>query len=198
MIEPLERRELLSPLFSSGNNFSVSEANTNGVTGPSSSATPYLTSTNPNVQFTSIMTVGDAVSGYRMVGIPDGMGAYDNNDGTFTLLLNHELNNTVGINRAHGQKGSFVSRWVINKSTLQVVSIQDLLQNGTSVFLSNNNQSMNTVHSGYLAAATTIISRLCSADLAAPTAYQWTDTGTGTVYGTSARIFQSGEESSGS
>ena len=196
MIEPLERRELLSPLFSSGNSFSVSEANTNGVTGPSTSTTPYLTSTNSDVQFTSILTVGDTIGGYRMVGIPDGMGAFDNGDGTFTLLLNHELNNTVGVARAHGQKGSFVSRWVIDSTTLQVVSIQDFLGNGTSIFLSNNDPANGTAHTAYLAAASTVISRLCSADLAPVSAYQW-DNGVGTVFGTSARIFQSGEESGG-
>lgn len=183
-------------VITSGATASATEANTNGVTGPSSSATPYLTATNPDVQFTSIFTVGDSVGGYRMVGIPDGMGAFDNGDGTFTLLLNHELNNTVGVARAHGQKGSFVSRWVINSSTLQVVSIQDFLADGTSVFLSNNDQTNGTVHSAYLAAATTLISRLCSADLAAPSAYFYND-GT-TSYGTTARIFQAGEESSGS
>ena len=185
------------PIFTSGPSFTVKEANTLGVTGPQSSASPYLTSRDSGVQFTSILTVGDTVSGYRMVGIPDGMGAYDNNDGTFTLLMNHEIIHTLGVARAHGQKGSFVSSWVVNKYTLQVVSIQDFLQNNTSVYLSDYNQTTGTVHSGYLAAATTIISRLCPADLAAPTAYQWTDSGTGTVYGTAARIFQSGEESGG-
>jgi hypothetical protein len=42
--------------------------------------------------------VGDSVNDkpestlpYRMVGIPDGMGAFDNHDGTFTLLMNHEV-----------------------------------------------------------------------------------------------------------
>lgn len=65
-----------APNITSGNAFSVTEANTNGVQGTQSSATPYLTSRDANVQFTSILTVGDAVSGYRMVGIPDGMGTY--------------------------------------------------------------------------------------------------------------------------
>jgi VCBS repeat-containing protein len=187
-----------SPTIVSGSAYSVTESNTIGIQGGQSSATPYLTSRDPNVQFTSILTVGDAVNGYQMVGIPDGMGAYDNSDGTFTLLLNHEIVHTAGIARAHGQPGAFVSKWVINKSTLQVVSIQDFLQNGTSVYLSNNNPSAATSHSAYLAAATTLISRLCSADLAMPSAYQWTEPGTGTVYGTSSRIFQSGEESGGS
>jgi hypothetical protein len=194
-----------APVFTSATAFAIEEANTLGVTGPSSSATPYLTSTNPNVQFTSIMTVGDAINGYRMVGIPDGMGAFDNGDGTLTLLVNHELGGTIsgagaatpaGVIRAHGSPGSFVSRWVIDKSTLEVVSIQDFLANGTSVYLSNNNPSAGTAHTAYLAAATTVISRLCSADLAPVSAYQWDD-GMGTVYGTSSRIFQSGEESGG-
>jgi hypothetical protein len=38
----------------------------------------------PGIGTTSILTVGDSVGGYRMVGIPDGLGAYDNGDGTFT------------------------------------------------------------------------------------------------------------------
>ncbi|MEI9807468.1 MAG: hypothetical protein WDO16_06040 [Bacteroidota bacterium] len=41
------------------------------------------------VKFRSILSAGDAVGGYQMVGIPDGLGAFDNNDGTFTLLVNH-------------------------------------------------------------------------------------------------------------
>ena len=32
-----------------------------------------------------------------MVGIPDGLGAFDNGDGTFTVLMNHELGNTQGV-----------------------------------------------------------------------------------------------------
>ncbi len=185
-------------MITSGSSFAIDEANSNGLTGPSSSATPYLTSSQPQVQFTSLFTVGDAVNGYRMVGIPDGMGAFDNGDGTFTLLMNHELANDRGIARAHGQPGAFVSRWVIDKASLEVKSIQDFLPNGTSVYLSNNDPTAGTAHSAYLAAATTVISRLCSADLAPVSAYQYTDPATGTVYGTDARLFQSGEESGGS
>jgi len=86
------------------------------VKGPSSSQTPYLVSLAPNVSTTSILTVGDATntkqdgSGpYRMVGIPDGLGAFDNGDGTFSVLMNHELGETAGVVRAHGAKGAFVS-----------------------------------------------------------------------------------------
>ncbi len=53
----------------------------------------------------SLLTVGDSIGGYRMVGIPDGLGAFDNGDGTFTLLMNHELGNTLGAIRAPRQQG---------------------------------------------------------------------------------------------
>nr|WP_216904387.1 DUF839 domain-containing protein [Synechococcus sp. CCY 9618] len=185
-------------MITSGTTFSINEANSNGITGPSSSATHYLTSSTPEVQFTSLFTVGDAVNGYRMVGIPDGMGAFDNGDGTFTLLMNHELANNRGIARAHGQPGAFVSRWVIDKASLKVLSIEDFLRDGTSVYLSNNEPGAGIAHSAYLAAATTILSRLCSADLAPVSAYEWIDPATGSRYGTNARLFLSGEESSGS
>src|SRR4051812_9921640 len=88
--------------------------------GPSSSETPYLTPANGTVEFTSLLTVGDAVrknnpatpadTVFRMVGIPGGLGAFDNGDGTITLLVNHELGNTQGIARSHGSAGAFVSR----------------------------------------------------------------------------------------
>ena len=65
----------------------------------------------------SLLTVGDGVDGYRMAGIPDGLGAFDNGDGTFTVLINHEIRDTLGVARAHGATGSFVSEWVFDKTT---------------------------------------------------------------------------------
>ncbi len=200
-LETLESREVLSatPLT--------------GIQGPSSSATPYLVPVAPAVQFTSIMTVGDSVNTkpdgvtpYKAVGIMDGLGAYDNGDGTFTLLMNHELpvsiNSSgvatpVGVARAHGNAGAFVSRWTINKSDLSVAKVEDFLANVTSIYLSDNDPATGAVHAGFRAGDTTIIARLCSADLADPGAYGWTDPSTGIFYGTDARIFQSGEESGG-
>jgi hypothetical protein len=184
----------------------------NAITGPSSSQSPYLLPTTPGVVTFSLFTVGDSVNlkpdgvtPYRMVGIADGLGAFDNGNGTFTVLMNHEIPGTItagAINplggvRAHGNEGAFVSRWTINKDTLEVLEVQDLLPNNTSIFLSNNDPSTGTPHSGYHSGDTTVIQRLCSADLAAPTAYAWTDPSTGIFYGTDARIFETGEESSG-
>jgi len=111
---------------------SIVTALAQSVTGPSSSESPYLVRTEPGVVTVSILTVGDAVNykadgitPYRMVGIPDGLGAFDNGDGTFTLLMNHELasarSGPTGIVRDHGFAGAFVSKWIIDKATLTVL-----------------------------------------------------------------------------
>jgi VCBS repeat-containing protein len=158
--------------------------------GPSSSATSYIIPTTPDsgVSVKSILTVGDSVNNkpdgtpYRMVGIPDGLGAFDNGDGTFTLLMSQEIGSTSGITRAHGGKGAFVSSWVIKKSDLSVVSGEDLIKN---VYNWNSaTQSSNTTTS------TINFNRFCSSDLAAPTAYYNATTG----LGSQARIFLNGEE----
>ncbi len=51
----------------------------------------------------SLLTNGEVVNGltagssvYTPVGIFDGMGAYDNNDGTYSLLVNHEIGSSSG------------------------------------------------------------------------------------------------------
>lgn len=80
------------------------------------------------VSFTSIITANDSINGNKMSGIPDGLGAYDNGDGTFTLLMNHEFVNMAGTVRAHGSIGAYASKWVINKQNLSVVSGSDLMK----------------------------------------------------------------------
>ena len=151
--------------------------------GPSSSQTPYVTPTAAGWDVTSIITVGDAAAnGYRMVGIPDGLGAYDNGNGTFTVLMNHEIRPGLGITRAHGADGAFVSEWIINKSDFKVLAGADL---ATSHLVWNGN--------GYSTAtgAVNSFNRLCSADLPAVTAFYNASTG----QGTQTRIFMNGEES---
>lgn len=147
--------------------------------GPSSTQTPYVVPAKSGVITKAILTVGDsAANGYKLVGIPDGMGAYDNGNGTYTLLVNHELGNTVGVVRAHGAKGAFVSKWTINKSTQSVLAGQDLIQD---LFI---NKSGTYVDSAYA------IGRLCSGDLPEVSAFYNAATGKGTQN----RIFMSGEE----
>ena len=97
-----------------------------------------------------------------MVGIPDGLGAYDNGDGTFTVLMNRELGDTLGIACAHGAKGAFVSEWVFDKTTLEVKSGNDLIQN---VFTYDAISGSYVEHNAALGNGVAF-NRFCSADLA--------------------------------
>jgi MYXO-CTERM domain-containing protein len=163
------------------------------VTGPSTNTSPYVLPSIPGVTTTSIFTVGtgDTIGGYRMVGIPDGLGAFDNGDGSFTLTMNHELGNTAGIQRAHGQTGAFVSRWTIG-SNLAVLSGRDLNTSAADAFEYTGAGVWSNAPS-----AAQAWNRYCSADMAGAGAYRYTDPLNGQVYGTEARIHLNGEESAG-
>jgi hypothetical protein len=116
-----------------------------------------------------------------MAGIPDGLGAFDNGHGTFTVLMNHELGSSSGAVRAHGAKGSFISKWTIKKGSYDVVSGEDLIQQVATW----NGTSYNPPAKGVA------FNRFCSADLPAESALY--DKATGTGY--KGRLFLNGEES---
>ena len=103
--------------------------------GPSTPVEPYVLPSAEGVEITSLLTVdgvlgdgGAASNGYEMAGIPDGLGAMKEPGRDFTLFMNHELNQTQGVVRAHGQIGAFVSRWRIDAKTLEVEEGSDLIQ----------------------------------------------------------------------
>ncbi|QNN22987.1 PEP-CTERM sorting domain-containing protein [Planctomycetales bacterium ZRK34] len=155
--------------------------------GPSTSVEPYVVPTATGVVTQSLLTVGDTVQGlggpYRLAGIPDGMGAYDNGDGTITVLMNHEHSSSAGVIRRHGINGSFVSKMIVDKTTRQIVQGEDLIE---QVKLWDGAQYVT---------GSEALNRLCSADLPAATAFAYTD-GSGAFFGTTDRIFMSGEETS--
>jgi hypothetical protein len=167
-------------------------------TGPSSSTPPYLVRAQSGIVTKSILTTGDSVlkaggtGSYRMVGIPDGLGAYDNGDGTFTMLSNHELPTGEGVVRAHGAKGSFVSKWTVSKGDLSVVSGQDLIQT-VNVWDPTLNGGAGDWTAASGDAAPNRLNRLCSADLAPISAFYNPATGNGF----NGRLFMDGEETSG-
>jgi hypothetical protein len=162
-------------------------------TGPSTATAPYVQAIAPGVKFTSILTTGDVVGGYKMGGIPDGLGAYDNDDGTFTVLMNHEIfanaSGPLGTVRTHGGKGAYVSEWVISKRTLKVIAGADLMRN---VYQQAADGSWVPVPATGVLGQTSSFARLCSADLAERSAFY----DHATNRGTRQRIFLNGEESS--
>ncbi len=162
------------------------------IQGVSSSETPYIVPVAPGVQTWSILTVGDDVGGYRLVGIPDGTGAYNNGDGTFTWLVNHELRSTQGVPRAHSttEGGAFVSKWIVNGLTgnsqtmLEVQSGEDLIQ--LTAFWNSDTNTYNEPAKG------AVFNRFCSSDLPAMDAFYNHETGNGYA----GRIYMNGEETS--
>jgi hypothetical protein len=173
---------LLASVIAAGIAIGGALASAHRKTPPTSTQTPYVLPSVPGVRTASLLTVGDSVDGYRMVGIPDGLGAFDNHDGTFTVLMNHELGNTAGIPRGHGSPGAFVSRWVIKKGTLEVISGSDLIQ---EVFLWDSGSQRS-----FAASTTFAFNRFCSGDLPPTTAFYNPLTGRGTR----TAIYMHGEE----
>ena len=127
------------------------------------------------------------MNGYKMVGVPDGLGAFDNGNGTFTLLVNHELNNTMGITRLHGSKGAFISKWIIKKSDLSVISGEDLIK---KINLWNPMSACYVEYCSTKPSQLAAFNRFCSADLPPISAFY--DSASG--LGTKERIFLNGEE----
>jgi hypothetical protein len=170
-------------------------------TGPSSMTVPAIgaTSSAPGTTYivptaagwtsTALLTTGNEVKGYRMAGIPDGLGAFDNGDRTITVLMTHEIAAGRGAVRAHGGKGAYVSRWVINKDTLEVVNGRDFVDAPEKLNLwVNGAWKAGDVSAGKLLLD---ISRLCSADLAPVSAFY----NAGSQKGYNGLLFLTGEES---
>ncbi len=169
---------------------------TNAYQGPSSSATPYVIPNDPSDPGTQVQSLvstpdkvplagGPAGARYQFNGTPDGIAAFDNGDGTYTTLVNHEFVSGAGAVRAHGSRGSYVSRLVIRKSDNSVISGEDLIK---QVFLGDPTTSTTPA-----AADAAAFNRFCSADLPAVSAFYNAASGKGSQ----ARIFMNGEESTG-
>jgi hypothetical protein len=199
------------------------------VQGPSTGQTPYLLplgyAAGQGATTVSIATNGPGTDGvnadlftrlntgatdYRLVGIPDGMGAFrtpaDVANNTFTLLMNHELGANSGIVRDHGSRGAFVSQWTIRAdgNNLVVSGAKDLIQEtnlwniAAGTYNTFSSASPMPLYSQGAAFGTQGwnttnpnrdgLGRLCSADLAAPSAYLFNG------IGTTERIMLGGEE----
>ncbi len=118
---------------------------------------------------------------YRLVGVPDGIGAIRNGIEEVLIFMNHEISNEQGIVRLHGGRGSFVSEWKLDLKTKKISSGNDLIKKillwdrDRKIFNEVNNISLN---------------RLCSGDLPDQSAFYDPQK----KLGFKDRIFLSGEE----
>lgn len=138
-------------------------------TGPSTQTSPYVVPVADGISTTSVLTVGDTINGYPMVGVPDGLGAYDNGDGTFTVLMNHEIKPDQGAQHAHGAAGAFVSKWIV-RNDLTVLSGEDLIKRVMDYDFAT----------GSWTEITTAFNRFCSSDLGPAGSFYDSASGTGT------------------
>ncbi len=134
-------------------------------------------------QVKPLLSVGDSVGskGYRMVGIPDGLGAQDNGDGTLSIYMNHELGNDQGKSRKHFGRGAFVSQWTLDVATLKITVGEDLIKQ-VKLWLPDDQKHVNAPAYSF--------NRLCSADLPALSALYDAASGKGF----NGRLFMNGEE----
>lgn len=130
-----------------------------------------------------LLNVGDRVgdAGYRMVGVPDGLGVLDNGDGTLSIFMNHELASDMGKLRAHFGRGAFISRWTLDIAKLKIVDGSDLIRK-VALWFPERRQ--------HVIAASYSFNRLCSADLAKPASFYDAKSGKGF----DGRLFLNGEE----
>jgi uncharacterized protein DUF839 len=170
--------------------------------GPSTTTNPYVVPVAGGVHTKSILTVGDAgaaSNGYEYVGIPDGLGAFKLNGNEFGVLSNHELRNTQGVVRRHGQAGAFVSKLRIDRRTLEVETGRDFINPGVG-FWDYVSQTYGTAPSAggpnprnpidVFPAQIAPFSRFCSGTLSEPG--QFYDRRTGRGYG--GQIYFANEE----
>ena len=147
-------------------------------------ATLAITSLITNGEITNGLVAGS--SAYVAPGIFDGMGAYDNGDGTITVLVNHELGgsdgyqmNVEGLNA--NVTGARISRFVIAKD------VDGNAANGYQARVLSGGLAYDAVKSVDPAFAKTGFTRFCSANLSEP--FQF-----GSGRGFVDRLYFAGEE----
>ena len=143
----------------------------------------WLKPTSAAWQVKPLLNVGDAVGtkNYRMVGIPDGLGALDNGDGTLSIYMNHEIGKDQGKNRKHFGRGAFVSHWTLDIASLKITDGEDLIKQ-TKLWLADDKKHVNSPAYSF--------NRLCSADLPPLSALYDATSGKGF----NGRLFMNGEE----
>ena len=145
---------------------------------------------------------GDTISGFTIKGIPDGMGAMRNADGTITLLSSHEVPSYAPIGTfakaADAGKpilGTSITKFTLNAAGDRVSKAANFISSWS--FYNYNTKSYQASPVGAAPVTQTLgmdnfISRFCSATLVQAGALSFTDGGT--KYGYEGAVYLAGEE----
>jgi hypothetical protein len=115
-----KRRTLRRLFLLAGAAIGASAVTASGAT----SVKPYVAPVGTDYQVAALLSAGDqvpltsdATKQYRMVGIPDGLGAHRNQGGGATVYMNHELGSSAQSEPFVGgakYRGALVSKWIVD------------------------------------------------------------------------------------
>ena len=162
----------------------------------------YILPANDAVAISPLAYAGDVINGVTVRGIPDGMGAMRNEDGTITLLSSHEVPSygAVGALAKAADKGKLtlgtsITKFTLNKAGTRIISASNFIKSWS--FYNYNTKTYQDSPVGAAPAGTTagmdnFISRFCSATLVQAGALSFKDGGT--TYGYDGAVYLAGEE----
>ncbi|ASY15151.1 PhoX family protein [Candidatus Planktophila dulcis] len=162
----------------------------------------YITASTDAAEIKPLAYAGDTFSGFTIQGIPDGMGAMRNADGTITLLSVHEVPSYGAIgtlakaaDKGKAIQGTSITKFTLNKAGDRVLKASDMVTSWS--FYNYNTKAYQASPVGAAPTTQTVgmdnfISRFCSATLVQAGALSFKDGST--TLGYEGAVFLSGEE----
>ena len=147
----------------------------------------YLIPATAAASLAVIATTGDKISNEVLRGVPDGMGAMKNADGTLTLLSNHEISTGADIanKKDTGTWGSSISKMTFDPATKKITKMENWMKSmsyynyATEKWGSTWEQSLPVGTPATDAYGSIIgtngINRLCSGDLVAAGGFAYSE-----------------------
>ena len=162
----------------------------------------YIIASTDAAEIKPLAYAGDTFGGFTIRGIPDGMGAMRNADGTITLLSSHEVPSyaPIGTFAKAADKGKPVLGTSITKFTLNAAGDRVLKASNFITSWSFYNYNTKAYQATPVGAAPTtqtlgmdkFISRFCAATLVQAGGLSFKDGGT--TYGYEGAVYLAGEE----
>ena len=162
----------------------------------------YILPATDAASITPLAYAGDVINGLTIRGIPDGMGAMRNADGTITLLSSHEVPSYAPIgtlakaaDKGKPVLGTSITKFTLNAAGTRIIGASNFIKSWS--FYNYNTKTYQDSPAGAAPAGQTIgmdtfISRFCSATLVQPGKLSFKDGGT--TYGYDGAVYLAGEE----